>query len=181
MALVRDEPADLENFEAFARVFGARHDEPEVERVLAMKAALEAKRAALDSARRSLAGTPFRQASPAYREVGKLLADAGKREAALDCFFLAAGLDPADPAGLSAAAALLTGPRDVFARWRAARGILERSRDDPGALETLVRGYLDAGLRLASAEDLALRLASVRPGAESDRLLAAVRERRKGG
>ncbi|HVR76334.1 MAG TPA: hypothetical protein VMT52_18540, partial [Planctomycetota bacterium] len=181
LALVRENPGEIENFKAFRRVFGSKEEEPEVVRVLHLERALGAKLEAHSALLGTLAATPFLQSSGLYLEVGRSFLGQGLRDRALDCFLLGADLDRESLAGLSAAEAILTSPRDVFLRLRTLRRILERSPGDAAALETLIRAYLELGIRLPEAEELALRLLDVRPGEDSERLLTAVRARRSAG
>ena len=71
-------------------------------------------------------------------------------------------------------------PGDLFLRLRLLRRIILRSGDDPLALSGLARIYLDAGVRLEEAERVAGRLAALQRGPESEALLRAAKEKRKG-
>jgi tetratricopeptide (TPR) repeat protein len=181
MALIAEDRRDLDSFRAFERVFASRASEPEVARVLEMKAALEGKRDAREALARRISSTPLRQCGPLYLEIARLALEAGDRERALDALFLAADLEPGRTEALELAANLLARPRDAFRRLHALRRILERSTSSAGALEGLVRLHLHLGVRLDAAESLASRLVEAAPGEASARLLSAVRERRAEG
>lgn len=181
LALVRENPGEIENFKAFRSVFGSKEEEPEVARVLQLEKALEAKLEAHAALLGTLAAAPFLQSSSLYLEAGRSFLGQGLRDRALDCLLLSADLDRESLAGLRAAAAILTSPRDVFLRLRTLRRILERAPGDAAALEILIRAHLELEIRLPEAEALALRLLGVRPGGDSERLLTAVRERRGSG
>jgi tetratricopeptide (TPR) repeat protein len=178
MALIVEDPSDLESFRAFARVFGAKKDEPEVASVLQLERRLEEKIAAREATLRALAAAPLRDCAGAFVEQGENFVAEGATERALDCFLLAADLDPGTTAALKKAEALLRSPGRTFERLRELRRILARAPDDAFALESLVQAYCEAGLRLEEAEKLAVRLVQTHPGAASQALLAEVRRRR---
>ena len=179
MELVHQSPEDLENFKAFERVFGSRRNEQEVVRVLEMKKRLEERAEAKEAALRAVSDAPFASSAQGYLALGRLLLAEGSREKALDVLFLAADLEPTGTEALRLAAGALTGPNEAFLRLRALRRLLELAPDDPESLAAAARLYVELGLRLDEAESLALRLMKARPGDESAKLLAAIRERRK--
>ncbi len=179
MELVRQSPEDLENFKAFERVFGSRGDEQDVVRVLEMKKRLEEKAEATDAAIRAVSEAPFASSAQGCLVLGKHLLAEDSREKALDLLFLAADLEPTGTEALRLAAGALAAPGEAFVRFRLLRRLLERAPDDPDALAAAARAYLELGSRLDEAETLALRLEKARPGDESAKLLAAIRDRRK--
>ncbi len=181
MDLIRRHPEDPENFAAFDRVFGAKRETPEVAQVLEMKRILDEKLARRDALARSFAAKPVAVSGEDALALGGFFRGLGKREEALDLFFLAGEILPRNGEPLRLAAALLDQPKDVFVRLHLLREILGRSGgSDANALNDLARTYLANGMRLEEAERLAQKLAGLEPGGDGPRLLAEVRERIRG-
>ena len=178
LALVKENPGELENFKAFEQAFASQRGDPQVVQVLDLKRKLEERLAARRRAVEAVADSPLGSCAASCLALGKLLAAEGARERALDAFFLAAELDDSLNEALSRAADLLTLPQERFVRLKALRAVLERSPGDPVVLEGLIRAYLTLGARLDEAEALALRLQGIRPAPASEQLLRSVRDLR---
>lgn len=180
VALIKEEPQERLNFEAFARIFGRKAGVAEVDRVLALERQLAQKLSARDAAARAAAGLPLESAGPAYLELGHALAQLGQGDRAVDAYLLSAELDSHGTEPLLAAANLLGAPQESFVRLQLLRRALEREPGRPEALDALARTYLLLGLRLQTAERLAEDLAARRPGPGSTQLLESVRTARRG-
>ncbi len=146
MALVKEFPGEIENFQAFERVFGARTGEPEVARVMGIKKALEAKLEALEAAKNAAAEAAFRSSAQQFVALGGPLAGQGLPERAVDVYCVSAQLDPTSVEGLRRAAELLISPKDTFVRLWALREIARRLPGDIGAQQALQAARAELGI-----------------------------------